>query len=135
MVRARGGVLHQKVDYRAVVTSSPYYRDGYWEQKEEAKKQVVGLLGASVGVTDTPPPETIRSLKVPAFYFEGRFDRVPATAPELVVDYIARLKAPYKEIVWFENSGHLPNMDEPQAFQDAIIDRVLAKTKGCGMAR
>ncbi len=134
MVRARGGVLHQKVDYRGIVNASPYYFDGYWEQKETAKHEVVELLGAHVGVTHSPPVEGIRTLKVPAFYFEGRYDRIPATAPELVVDYVAKLKAPYKEIVWFENSGHLPNMDEPQAFQAAIIDHVLAKTAHCGLA-
>jgi pimeloyl-ACP methyl ester carboxylesterase len=135
MVRARGGILHQKVDYRAIINSSPYYFDGYWEQKQEAKALVVKLLGTSVGKPVGPPPEGIHVLKVPAFYFEGRFDRIPATAPELVVEYVAKLKAPYKEIVWFENSGHLPNLDEPQAFQNAIIDRVLGKTRGCGLAR
>jgi len=132
MVRARGGILHQKVDYRAIVNASPYYFDGYWEQKEAAKKQVVKLLGASVGKPAGPPPEDIRVLKVPSFYFEGRYDRIPATAPELVVEYVAKLKAPYKQIVWFENSGHLPNLDEPQAFQDALIGTVLAKTASCG---
>lgn len=132
MVRARGGILHQKVDYRGIVNASPYYFDGYWDQKETAKHQVVKLLGVSIGKPVGPEPETIRTLKVPAFYFEGRYDRIPATAPELVVDYVAKLKAPYKEIVWFENSGHLPNMDEPQAFQNAIIDHVLAKTAKCG---
>jgi pimeloyl-ACP methyl ester carboxylesterase len=24
------------------------------------------------------------------------------------------LKSPHKEIVWFENSGHLPNFEEPE---------------------
>ena len=49
---------------------------------------------------------------------------------ELVERYIGGLRAPHKEIVWFENSGHMPNLDEPEAYQDRLINLVLKKTFG-----
>jgi pimeloyl-ACP methyl ester carboxylesterase len=134
MVKARGGILHGKVDYRAILTSSPYYFDGYWELKKKARAATRKLVTKANGGTQGFAIDQIRTLRVPAFYFTGRYDRVPATAPELVADYVQRLRAPHKEIVWFENSGHLPNLEEPLAFQDAIIGKVKAMTTGCGLA-
>jgi pimeloyl-ACP methyl ester carboxylesterase len=32
------------------------------------------------------------------------------------VEFRGKLRAPHKEIVWFERSGHLPNLEEPEAF-------------------
>jgi proline iminopeptidase len=134
MVKARGGVLHTKVDYMAILKSSPYYFDGYVELKKKNDAITWKLMNKSDGDTQGYAIDTIRSLKVPAFFFEGRYDHIPATSTELVAEYVKLLNAPYKEIVWFENSGHLPNLDEPQVFQDAIVDKVLARTKGCGLA-
>jgi pimeloyl-ACP methyl ester carboxylesterase len=56
------------------------------------------------------PPE----LRVPVYFCCGRRDyNVPF---ELVVEFRGKLRAPHKEIVWFERSGHLPNLEEPEAF-------------------
>jgi pimeloyl-ACP methyl ester carboxylesterase len=135
LVKERGGVLHAKVDYRAILTSSPYWFDGYWELKKKANAATWKLMTKANGGTQGFAIDQVRTLQVPAFYFTGRYDRVPATAPELVVDYVGKLHAPHKEIVWFENSGHLPNLEEPLAFQDAIVGKVMATTKGCGRAK
>jgi pimeloyl-ACP methyl ester carboxylesterase len=64
-------------------------------------------------------------MDIPAFFFEGRHDHVMACAPELVVEYCEKLTAPFKKIVWFEGSAHHPNLEEPERFQDALIDEVL----------
>jgi pimeloyl-ACP methyl ester carboxylesterase len=56
------------------------------------------------------PPE----LRVPVYFCCGRRDyNVPF---ELVVELCEKLQAPRKEVVWFERSGHLPNLEEPGAF-------------------
>ena len=47
-------------------------------------------------------------------------------APELVVDFCKKLIAPKKEIVWFEESAHHPNIDEPEKFQKELI-KILKK--------
>lgn len=56
----------------------------------------------------------ISELKVPVYFCAGRRDyQVPF---ELVVEYCEKLTSPTKQIVWFEQSAHLPNFEEPAAF-------------------
>jgi proline iminopeptidase len=59
----------------------------------------------------------------PIFFFEGRYD--PYCRPSLVVKYIQTIKAPQKEVVWFDNSGHFPFFEEQQKFKDELVQRVL----------
>ncbi len=47
--------------------------------------------------------------------------RRAATPPIGTPGGIASLEAPAKEIVWFEGSAHMPNIEEPEAFQRALI--------------
>ncbi|TGM01150.1 alpha/beta hydrolase [Leptospira barantonii] len=63
--------------------------------------------------------QEVRMLKIPVYFCEGVYDY---TVPfELVEEYVKRLDAPQKKIVWFENSGHLPNFEEPETFNDFCI--------------
>ncbi|PJZ24909.1 alpha/beta hydrolase [Leptospira hartskeerlii] len=58
-------------------------------------------------------------LDVPVYFCEGRYDY---TVPfELVEEYMKILEAPQKKIIWFENSGHLPNFEEVKKFNDFCI--------------
>jgi len=58
----------------------------------------------------------IPRLEVPVYFCAGRRDY---TVPfELVVEYADALDAPRKQVVWFERSGHLPNFEEPQRFNE-----------------
>jgi pimeloyl-ACP methyl ester carboxylesterase len=62
------------------------------------------------------------ALQMPVFFFLGRKDHfVP---PETSVAYFDALTAPRKRIVWFEESGHEPFMDEAAKFNDAMIELV-----------
>lgn len=64
----------------------------------------------------------VTELKVPAYFFMGRHDwSLPTRVTE---EFVAKLKAPRKEIVWFENSGHEPLEEEAPAFNKAITDRL-----------
>jgi hypothetical protein len=38
------------------------------------------------------------------------------------------LKAPQKEIIWFEHSGHNPWVDESGLFMDVIVNNILPAT-------
>ncbi len=56
----------------------------------------------------------IPELEVPVYFCCGRRDY---TVPfELVTEYADLLRAPHKAVVWFEESGHLPNFEEPERF-------------------
>jgi len=59
-------------------------------------------------------------LLVPVYFFEGRYDY--NTPWELVQEYYEKLDAPQgKHLVWFENSAHSPNMEEPEKFLEEMV--------------
>jgi len=58
--------------------------------------------------------EEVTSLKVPAYFFLGRYDY---QASSILADkYIKGLKADVKKIVWFEESAHLCHIEEQEKF-------------------
>jgi pimeloyl-ACP methyl ester carboxylesterase len=58
--------------------------------------------------------ESITQFKSPIFLFEGRHDW---TVPyPLAATWYGRITAPMKQIVWFENSAHMPMLEEPGRF-------------------
>lgn len=66
--------------------------------------------------------ELVPALQMPVFFFLGRKDHwVPAATS---VPYIDGLTAPSKELVWFEQSGHEPFVDEPAKFNAAMAELV-----------
>jgi pimeloyl-ACP methyl ester carboxylesterase len=65
-------------------------------------------------------------LEVPVYFFEGRYDY--NTPWELVEQYYEALDAPAgKTLIWFEDSAHSPNLEEPKKFV-AALERVKAET-------
>jgi pimeloyl-ACP methyl ester carboxylesterase len=62
------------------------------------------------------------ALQMPVFFFLGRKDHwVPW---EISMAYFDALIAPSKKLVWFEESGHEPFVDEPDKFNAAMIELV-----------
>ena len=56
-------------------------------------------------------------LDVPVYFFLGRHDRTVTASAALAERYFAGLDAPKgKHLIWFENSGHWPQLEEPQKF-------------------
>jgi Predicted hydrolases or acyltransferases (alpha/beta hydrolase superfamily) len=69
----------------------------------------------------------IKEIKVPVFFCSGRRDyNVPF---ELVVKYMEKLRAPYKEMIWFEQSAHMPNFEEPDLFCEFCLSKLLGKIR------
>lgn len=66
--------------------------------------------------------ESVPEIPVPVFLVEGRHDmEAPASVAER---YFEALRAPSKELIWFERSAHLPNTEERDRFTRFMIDRV-----------
>jgi pimeloyl-ACP methyl ester carboxylesterase len=85
--------------------------------------------------------QEIPELSVPVWFFEGRHDY---TAPFVFAEqFCAALVAPSKSLVWFEESAHPLDVEEPEKFQReliAIADECLLRkdpqeAKGKGQAR
>ncbi len=74
-----------------------------------------------------PLTEKVTSLRIPVYFFQGRYDYV---APgELVEEYLEKLRAPAKRLVWFESSAHYPFLEEPGKFA-LEMKKVLKETGG-----
>ena len=62
--------------------------------------------------------QDVPELAVPVFLFLGRHDHTAPT--ELSEEFYASLRAPHKELIWFEESAHTPDLDEPDKFQREV---------------
>lgn len=71
--------------------------------------------------------EPIRKLDIPVILFLGRHDYTVA-AP-IAASWMGRLQAPQKKLVWFENSAHLPMIEEPGHMLQALLDDVRPLTQ------
>jgi len=62
---------------------------------------------------------TLPRIDVPVVMVQGRLDRVaPGDAAQ---QYFSTLVAPTKELVWFENSAHTPQLEEPEKFRELMM--------------
>jgi len=67
-------------------------------------------------------PVLVPQVDVPVYFVLGRYDYT--TPSELAVAYLEQLRAPYKELVWFEQSAHGLVFEEPEEFVK-VMRRVL----------
>ncbi|MBN1424099.1 alpha/beta hydrolase [Candidatus Fermentibacteria bacterium] len=70
-------------------------------------------------VVAKPLDGEIRKVDVPVFFFLGRSDF--NTPSQLAAQYLDRLDAPLKELVWFEESAHFPFFEEPDRFHRELL--------------
>jgi pimeloyl-ACP methyl ester carboxylesterase len=74
------------------------------------------------GVGDFDALTRIPRLEVPVFLLTGRHDW--NTPYPLVEEWAGQLEAPLVEIVWFDDAGHMPPLETPEAFQRALIENL-----------
>lgn len=68
----------------------------------------------------------VPKIEVPVYFLAGRYDYF--TPSEIVEDYYQKLQAPKgKHIIRFENSGHHPELEEPEKFYHVMVNIVLGK--------
>lgn len=72
--------------------------------------------------------EMVPALQMPVFFLLGRKD--PWVRPETSVAYFDSLTAPAKRLVWFEQSGHEPFVDEPGKFNATMAEVVRPQVAG-----
>ncbi len=69
----------------------------------------------------------VPEVKVPVFFAEGRFDH--ESPSEFAARYFEILRAPRKELVWFERSAHMVNAEQRDDFNRFMIEQVLPTTR------
>ena len=104
------------------------YTRADWKGYFAGAEQCLKALWPVVGALDFPSTDT--EFSVPFYVFQGHLDmNTPWT---LVPDWFEKIKAPDKDLIFFEHSGHNPMSDEPEAFKKALrqkADKVLKEAK------
>jgi len=66
----------------------------------------------------------IQTIKVPIYFFEGKYDMAtPTVVVEKFYDNLDAEKG--KKLFIFENSGHMPMIEEKEKYQELLIDLIL----------
>ncbi len=110
-----GGALHRRTSFRTLILiglMAPEYtlREGLDVRKGVSFTHRNLRFDAITGEL----ADSITRVELPVYFFTGRYDR---TDPfENTVEYEAKLSAPRKQIVWFEESAHFPFLEEPDKF-------------------
>ena len=118
-----GGLWHQPEKFRPVywMINSPEYS---WTEK-------LGFTKAATRSFELLYDDLVHSnlstscleLAVPVFMAIGRYDRL--APPEVAEQYFDALTAPHKQWKWFEESAHFPQWEQPEKFQQFLIESVL----------
>ncbi len=84
-------------------------------------KRGADLVGRGMKYDILPRPldGEIQQVGVPVFFFLGRQDF--NTPSQLAAQYLDRLRAPLKGVVWFERSAHFPFFEEPDRFHKELL--------------
>ena len=70
--------------------------------------------------------EQAPELQVPVYFLLGRHDH---ESPSVLAErYFHSLKAPRKTLIWFEESAHFLNTEQPDAFNRFFLERLRAET-------
>ena len=71
-----------------------------------------------------------KSFAMPVYFLLGRDDEhVPSTVS---ARYFETIDAPFKRLVWFEQSAHNPPFEQPRAFVDVLTEQVLPLVQQAG---
>jgi pimeloyl-ACP methyl ester carboxylesterase len=75
-------------------------------------------------------PVSLPKVNCPVYFFVGRKDH--QTNYVLSESYYKQLAAPKKGLFWFEASGHLIPVTEPELLQDVVIKKILPQIQLVG---
>ncbi|PTT93062.1 alpha/beta hydrolase [Pelomonas sp. HMWF004] len=65
-------------------------------------------------------PATLQTVACPVYFLVGKRDI--QTSTPITTEYFKALHAPQKALIMFENSGHQIHQDEPEKFQQTLLD-------------
>jgi pimeloyl-ACP methyl ester carboxylesterase len=102
---------------------SPDYSEAELKIRDEAETFSDTLMWGEVGHVNLM---NATRFEVPVIIFQGRHDR--GTSSALVDEWFADVKAPRKQLVWFEDSAHMVYEEEPGKTLVSLVREVLPLT-------
>jgi pimeloyl-ACP methyl ester carboxylesterase len=121
---AFGGELHNHTSFVPFIKAgimSPEY--GLFEIPKVSRGSQFSSRHMKYNSVEGPILECVTRVDIPVYFFTGRHDYT--TPFELVEIYMARLEAPEKKLVWFEDSAHFPFFEEPAKFAAMVKKLIL----------
>lgn len=127
-----GGMVHNRRGgdaEAAAIKLSPEYTDqdvaGIWKGNDFSMQHLLGEVL-------TLDMSAVHELKVPLFLFEGRHDH--NVSSEVAAQWFETVKAPSKQLVWFEQSAHEVMIEEPGKTLLTLVQQVrpIAERAGDG---
>ncbi|MCI1209669.1 MAG: alpha/beta hydrolase [Treponema sp.] len=115
-----GGHHNLSLNLDELMMQSPYYFDGYLDLLQKGKNFSATYVGKNKEAFGQPAD--LKETTVPLYFFEGVNDHVIACNPQLVVEYCDKVKAPVKKVIWFEHSAHFITIEEPEKFQNEVVN-------------
>lgn len=115
-----GGAFHQPLSMFDVIRTALRAPEASWPDAiafVRGTAMSAGALWPSMQSLDAR--RAYPRIEAPVFFLLGRHDR--QVSAELAAEYFERLEAPYKELVWFEDSAHAPPFEEPEKFNAEIV--------------
>lgn len=116
-VKNFGGNMHNEINFSQITKQCTIYT------KEDLKNIPKGLEFSDIylwdEVVNTNIMDKILDIKVPIYFFCGKYDYVTPTA--LIEEYYNKINAPVKKIIIFNESAHYPYIEEPERFAEEII--------------
>jgi pimeloyl-ACP methyl ester carboxylesterase len=118
---ANFGGVHRRQGFGAMVRSAAAR---YWRSPHYSLGEMLGALRGMEATTERLLPGLqgldllAKPLRVaaPVAVFQGRHDKV--VPPDLAIDLAAHLGV---DVVWFEDSAHLPHEEEPARFRQELL--------------
>ena|SRR5260221_120897 len=105
---------------------SPYYSLGDHLKFYRCMRFSVDALWGEMSRVNVP--QKVPRIEVPVYFLQGRHDHI--IPPALTEEYFRCLDAPRgKQLIWFENSRHLPHVEEPEKFRAILTEKMLKGDK------
>lgn len=103
----------------------------YFRAPEHSLRDKIAVYhGLVEGVSEVYPQladldfeRDVAHLECPLFIVNGRYDLT--CVADIAARWFEKVQAPIKELIWFENSGHNPCYQEPEAFIKFMKTNVL----------
>ncbi|MBI1822122.1 MAG: alpha/beta hydrolase [Nitrospirae bacterium] len=93
-----------------------------WELPRFFHANKVSLTVMNKELLDLDLSRSAPRIEVPVYFLLGRYDcHADAT---LAAEYFETLKGPYKKLIWFENSAHNIPFEEPNQFNDIVVQEL-----------
>ena len=93
-----------------------------WELPKLIRGNDVSLKAMNDELLELDLTRSVPEVAVPVFFFLGRYDR--HVDARIAAAYFAKLKAPFKRLVWFEHSAHGVPFEEPELFNATVVSEL-----------